>query len=1786
MKRFISLFIILSLSVILLSLYASENSKNIRESQQYLKLAKEELEKGNFGKAGIYLDMSLKLNPKNKEVKALYLKIKNKERKSAKLKTPVKKLKTLVKKIKIPVKEVKEILVEKEKVPVNRFEEHIVKVPEYPRREKIEYSLPAERKFTPRGPKATILWEDFNSGWGLYGEYPPPGWTIIDNGDELPPIWNENDWYRYYYDAVQDSVARVYWSPSENQEEWLITPTLDIPAETCSLKFWHYYWDCDLTDSAYVLGSTDNGSSWTETIALFNSDHFGSDTAFDITSWASGEPQVKIAFLYYGDYDWYWMVDNCSVATYVTYTYDVGVTAILQPPDSVPQGRLTWIPKAVIKNYGTTDVKDFDVICTFQSNNMYVDTVTIGTKLNPGDTAHISFTSWNPQVMGMDTMTVYHNLATDEDRSNDTLANPVKIVRSYFTGGPDVFSYRWIDSDTTDGPTYAWIAENGGTAIGFSSADESIKVALPFSFMFYENVYDSIFICSNGYVSFGTGDDAYSNVSIPSVGIPNNAIYAFWDDLNPSPTGGGEVYYKNIANGFVVIWKDVPHFTNVGAATFEIILNDNGSIVLQYQDVNFEDNLYNFGMSATVGIENADGSTGLEYEYNGSPYGNLIFDGRAIQFECVRDSYDVAVSAIPLPPDSVPQGRRTWAPRAVLTNFGTEDVINFDVICSFKSNNTYVDTFKVSSWFNSFDDLVIDFSTWDPQIIGTDTMTIYHNLGSDEDRSNDTLSKPVKIVRSYFTGGPDAYGYSWIDSDTASPLAPTYSWIGSSGSTPVTLGDDATVKVELPFPFRFYENVYDSIWICSNGFVNFGSVGYTTLSNTALPNTGTPNNAIYCFWDDLNPGVGGTVWYKTVGSTFIVCWDDVPRLGTTNGGSFQIILYDNGGIILQYADVNFGNSSYNFGRSATVGIENSGGSTGLQYMYDWDPFGNILFPQRAIDFPCDDSPSPPIIYPLWVDLDGNFPVYWTPSIDRDGIAAYQLDEVAPDTLLYDQANANGIFDLVGFKIANTRCHSPTKSYGSGNDAFRGDTMTSTSSYLGADSVSFWWWGGCETTFDKGYFDISTDNGTSWINLVECLGNDQTWTWEDVDVSSYSGYSILLRFRFESDGSVFNGGFWVDDILVNGWQWVQTFSNSITDTTYNVTGASNGWHYYYARGKDNLNNWGNWGNIEDIWIGPNDAPTITIVQPATDTFITNPTDFTIKWIDFDTEHNAIVSIYYDTDNIGYDGTLIQGNISEDDPADSVVWDMSSIYGTYYIYGKIDDGINAPVYSYSNGVVTHLDLPAPPADGLAVSNKWLYFIVDPSETGYFLQDRSASNVLIYTVLGDTAVTSDDGVKLLFGSTTPQSSGTTVLIDGIEYVMGDIDDGTITTPIHYISGSGPTEQQTGGNDGISYTMTFGDIEVTQDALLATGLASYGHYDLCLLRYIVVNTSNNTDHTVGIRIHFDTMLDLEDGALIRVEGYPYSEYERLYDKAGPGGIPWYYWGKDSTASHTEATTVSIGILRDYGQATCPDSVCVAYWHNVTDEEWTYPYNPANEITDSDMIMWYSPRLLVGGSRGDTMVVATYYGSGPLNEDVPTAITLTEFTAAYIPKIHKIKVLWRTESEEDNLGFNVYRAIGDGEYVKLNKDIIEGAGNSSSPREYSLTDTDIKEIGIYHYKLEQIDIDGTVHTFGPASVDVRNYIPLISSLQSIFPNPFTTHSTSIPFVVGLQDGGKDMTIKIYNVSGRLVKTLVNGKLDPGYYTEKWKATNNEGRKVSSGVYYTVLKTRETTKIKKMVLIK
>jgi hypothetical protein len=216
-----------------------------------------------------------------------------------------------------------------------------------------------------------------------------------------------------------------------------------------------------------------------------------------------------------------------------------------------------------------------------------------------------------------------------DNSSKESLDNPSTIEphnppATTGHGGPDDYGYVWIDSDQPHGPSFNWVDISGvGTPVSLGDDSYAGPIEIGFSFPFYGNTYSEIYICSNGLITFGGYTIAYSNSSIPSITPPNNFIAPWWDDLNLSAYGNVYYYHDASEHRFIVSFVGAPKYYNYGGAgsnTFEVILYENGKIELNYLHTSFMD--YFDYYSATIGIENSDGTDGLEIHYN-VPY-NVI----------------------------------------------------------------------------------------------------------------------------------------------------------------------------------------------------------------------------------------------------------------------------------------------------------------------------------------------------------------------------------------------------------------------------------------------------------------------------------------------------------------------------------------------------------------------------------------------------------------------------------------------------------------------------------------------------------------------------------------------------------------------------------------------------------------------------------------------------------------------------------------------------------------------------------------------------------------------------------------------------------------------------------------------------------------------------------------------------------------------------------------------------------------------------------------------------------
>jgi hypothetical protein len=134
-------------------------------------------------------------------------------------------------------------------------------------------------------------------------------------------------------------------------------------------------------------------------------------------------------------------------------------------------------------------------------------------------------------------------------------------------------------------PVNADIVFNFGIFLG---DDDFLEVALPFTFEFCERDWNSVFIGSNGYLTFGEGATGWSESVTGFLAGPPR-IAPLWDDLNP--TQGGTITAKEVAGNFVVTYTNIPEFFDFGDNTFSVTLRPDGTFNVDYGDLTAPDGL-------------------------------------------------------------------------------------------------------------------------------------------------------------------------------------------------------------------------------------------------------------------------------------------------------------------------------------------------------------------------------------------------------------------------------------------------------------------------------------------------------------------------------------------------------------------------------------------------------------------------------------------------------------------------------------------------------------------------------------------------------------------------------------------------------------------------------------------------------------------------------------------------------------------------------------------------------------------------------------------------------------------------------------------------------------------------------------------------------------------------------------------------------------------------------------------------------------------------------------------
>ncbi|MFC2135272.1 DUF2341 domain-containing protein [Bacteroidota bacterium] len=229
------------------------------------------------------------------------------------------------------------------------------------------------------------------------------------------------------------------------------------------------------------------------------------------------------------------------------------------------------------------------------------------------------------------------------------------------------------------------------------------------------------------------------------------------------------------------------------------------------------------------------------------------------------------------------------------------------------------------------------------------------------------------------------------------------------------------------------------------------------------------------------------------------------------------------------------------------------------------------------------------------------------------------------------------------------------------------------------------------------------------------------------------------------------------------------------------------------------------------------------------------------------------------------------------------------------------------------------------------------------------------------------------------------------------------------------------------------------------------------------------------------------------------------------------------------------------------------------SDGSWTILIEQAVSITDTTV----------------TFENVSTLGQFLIGKGTPMPVELTSFSGVF--ENEGITLRWHTATEVNNYGFEIERNTSDdpseGRWETI--DFVTGYGNSNSPKEYTYTDNNISSGGTYHYRLRQIDFDGTFEYSPQIDVEVEMLHKFV--LHQNYPNPFNP-TTKISFELPAETIVK---VTIYNILGEVVEVLTNDVYPQGRHELVF-----DGGRLAAGMYCYSLQAGNNRLMGKMLLLK
>lgn len=174
------------------------------------------------------------------------------------------------------------------------------------------------------------------------------------------------------------------------------------------------------------------------------------------------------------------------------------------------------------------------------------------------------------------------------------------------------------------------------------------------------------------------------------------------------------------------------------------------------------------------------------------------------------------------------------------------------------------------------------------------------------------------------------------------------------------------------------------------------------------------------------------------------------------------------------------------------------------------------------------------------------------------------------------------------------------------------------------------------------------------------------------------------------------------------------------------------------------------------------------------------------------------------------------------------------------------------------------------------------------------------------------------------------------------------------------------------------------------------------------------------------------------------------------------------------------------------------------------------------------------------------------------------------------VNLSWQMAIDVPGSSFLVRRSESpEGEFSTLNLPVINVIGLS-----FSCTDCGVSAGKTYWYSITLVGL-AAEESYGPIEVRVEG-APVAYRMYQSYPNPFNPMCT---ISIELPEAG-NVSLKVYDVNGAIVRTLVDGWREPGIYNEIWNGRGDDGKGMPSGIYLYEIEAHNFVMSHKMVLLK